>query len=177
MHISAFSAIYAIPTSLPSLHTSLLRDPHPMFPSATVPLVKVTIASMQRISISRHVFFDDTTFPFSLQGSTPSSSLDFLLADDAALVLRTAAVAPSSVVAPSLGDVEQPRPPRALLEDPANDPVVLYCGPLIQGVSAHAWTGRIHGLPSVAAAAPSTAGPSAAFGPALERQFQFVCSR
>lgn len=71
--------------------------------------------STRRIIISRHVTFDETTFPFSatLAASPSSASLDFLLDDDMVSVPCPTVVAgglPSStpVVAPSHSDVEQP---------------------------------------------------------------------
>lgn len=108
--------------------------------------------STRRVIISRHVIFDETRFPFCLQDS-PISDLDFLLTGRAAPVPPTTAASPSSAEAPSLADVEQPRPTLpAYLDDPA----ILYQGPVLPPLVPLA------AVPvSVPAAppAPSAAGP------------------
>jgi hypothetical protein len=74
----------------------------------------------KRIIISSHVVFDETLFPFSAVPSS-TSDLDFLFAPNPAT---------ARVVAPSLRDVERPRPPPIVHED--DDPAILVRGPLLQ---------------------------------------------
>jgi len=94
----------------------------------------------RRIIISRHVVFDETYFPFSADPSSAlPSSLDFLLSGHAVPVPRTATAVPSAV-APSLVDVEQPRP-GAHLEKLPEDPAVLQVGPVVGLVPAAAPAG------------------------------------
>jgi transposase InsO family protein len=91
--------------------------------------------STRRIIISRHVTFDETTFPFAATSDFSSSaSLEFLLDDDMVSVPCPTVVAggtPSSmpVVAPSHSDVEQPPPDVAASHDsPSATPG--GCGPV-----------------------------------------------
>ena len=91
--------------------------------------------STRRIIISRHVTFDETTFPFGATSDVSSSaSLEFLLDDDMVSVPCPTVVAggtPSStpVVAPSHSDVEQPPPDVAASHDsPSATPG--GCGPV-----------------------------------------------
>ncbi|WVZ96184.1 hypothetical protein U9M48_041853, partial [Paspalum notatum var. saurae] len=73
-----------------------------------------------RVIISRHVVFDETTFPFAATSPSVAPSLDFLVTDDVQdpYVVMPVVAPPSMGVeqplltadAPFLADVEQPRP-------------------------------------------------------------------
>jgi hypothetical protein len=76
----------------------------------------------KRIIISRHVVFDETLFPFSTDPSS-ISDLDFLSAPNPAA---------ARVAAPSLHDIERPRPSPTVHED--DDPAILVRGPLLQAL-------------------------------------------
>jgi histone deacetylase 1/2 len=83
--------------------------------------------STRRVIISRHVVFDESSFPFSSE-SPPLSQLDFLLSSPSSSATASPSVAPST-------DVEQPRPsPLVLQELPKDDPAIIMRGPVLHSV-------------------------------------------
>ena len=93
----------AILTFLPPLPTSL---PIALLSVHSLAIHRITRATGDRVIISRHVVFDETTFPFSHSWpSPPLQELDFLTDDDALLV--------SPLTAGTSG-AASPRPPPPL---------------------------------------------------------------
>jgi hypothetical protein len=103
----------------------------------------------KRIIISRHVVFDETLFPFSAVSSS-TSDLDFLSAPNPAA---------TRVAAPSLRDVERPRPSPLLHED--DDPAILVRGPLLQALPLEQVTASPPPAPAPVPPAPLPADPRA----------------
>ena len=71
--------------------------------------------STRKIIISHHVVFDETSFPFAREPTTPTVSFDFMLDSDSDiapyLTNRAAGGGSPSAAAPSSMDVEQPPSP------------------------------------------------------------------
>jgi hypothetical protein len=103
----------------------------------------------KRIIISRHVVFDETSFPFSAVSSS-TSDLDFLSAPNPAA---------TRVAAPSLRDVERPRPSPLIHED--DDPAILVRGPLLQALPPAQVTASPPPAPAPVPPAPLPADPRA----------------
>jgi histone deacetylase 1/2 len=103
----------------------------------------------KRIIISRHVVFDETLFPFSAVPSS-TSDLDFLSAPNPAA---------ARVAAPSLRDVERPRPWPIVHED--DDPAILVRGPLHQALPLAQVPASPPPAPAPALPAPLPADPRA----------------
>jgi len=81
MIIFAFFGANVIPTSQPQPHTNYLVLPSVVFfgYSAHHKGYHCFDLSFNRLIISRHVVFDETTFPYAERGSSPSlADLDFL---------------------------------------------------------------------------------------------------
>jgi transposase InsO family protein len=77
----------------------------------------------RHVIISRHVVFDETTFPFTTL--LPVTDMDFLIAPNPAAAVP--------VAAPSPRDVERPRPSPVV---PEEDPAILMRGPVLQELAS-----------------------------------------